>query len=175
MDFTNIFTNTLKLEGGYANRPIETVNMGVTQSAWDAYAKENKIPTESVKNLKVDAVKPFYEKKYWKEPKIDLLPDEVSPFVFDMGVNSGAGTSIKILQKAVGAKVDGVIGKKTIAATQAFIDKNGADALVEKLLTNRVAHYDAVVARDPNTYGKFYQGWLNRISKLKTMYGGGEK
>jgi lysozyme family protein len=170
MDFDTVFSNMLQLEGRYANRPLEEVNMGVTQDSWDAYAKEKNIPKSSVKDLKVSAVKSFLKEKYWDTPGISGLHEEVAPFVYDYAVNSGQENSIRTIQGIVGSKADGIIGPKTIAAVNAYVEKHGADVLKNEFKNARVEHYTELAQGDPKKYGSFYEGWLNRLERLDGQY-----
>lgn len=172
MDFEPILTNTLKLEGGKTVDTGGVTNMGVTQSAFDAYAQENNIPVKSVNDLKLGDVSKFYEEKYWKQPKISELPSEkVAALVFDYGVNAGTGTAVKSLQKIVGSKSDGVIGKKTLAAVNEYIAKHGEQELAERIISDREDHYVNLVNSNPDKYGRYFNGWMNRITKLQKQYG----
>lgn len=170
-NFNDVFLNTLKLEGGKTVDTGGVTNMGVTQSAWDAYSATNKIPRESVNSLKVGEVKKFYRDEYWDKPKISSIPSpKVASLVFDYGVNAGTGTAIKALQEVVGVKQDGKLGKRTIEAINSYIEDMGEETLAQSLLGQRQQYYDTLVFQDPNKYSPYRDGWSNRIEKLKAMY-----
>jgi len=171
MDFNDILLTTLQLEGGYTNADGYPTNYGVRQDIYNDYTKRTNLPSKDVKELKFSEVKNFYRDDYWDKPKISTLPNEkVAALVFDYGVNAGQGTAIKALQSIIGTKVDGAIGKKTREALNKYIEKNGEDVLVGQILNNREQHYANLALSNPVKYGKFLQGWNNRISKLRAKY-----
>ena len=65
-----------------------------------------------------------------------------------------------MLQQAVGAAMDGILGPATM---KNVMSANPAD-VISRLSQGRKAFYVDIVARDP-TQGKFISGWLNRIKK----------
>lgn len=170
-DFKPILFNTLKLEGGETTDTGGHTNYGVTQKSFDAYASSNNLPSKNVSNLNFGDVKNFYETDYYKKPGIDLIPSQkVGGVVFDYGVNAGVGTAIKKLQEIVGAKVDGKLGKKTLSAIDSYIKQNGEDFLASQILNKRAEHYIQLANSNPDKYGRYLQGWMNRISAVKQMY-----
>ncbi len=165
-DFKKVLNQTLMFEGGYTEDSGGPTNYGVRQDMYDAYAKQNKVPSKNVKELKYGEVKDFYKKNYWETPKINLLPREIASSVFDYGVNAGQGKAIMAVQNIVGAKADGVIGPKTIKAVNKFVEANGAEALKKQVLDDRVNHYNQLVTSNPQKYGKYFKGWLNRVNQI---------
>lgn len=165
-DFKKVLNQTLEFEGGYTVDHAGPTNRGIRQDMYDSYAKQNKLPSKSVKDLKYGEVKDFYKKNYWENPKINLLPREISASVFDYGVNAGQGRAIMAVQSIVGAKPDGVIGPKTIKAINKYVETNGVDTLHKQILDNRVEHYNNLVKSDPNKYARYLSGWLTRVNKI---------
>ena len=166
-DFQPMLMNTLKLEGGYNAQ--ENSNFGVKQDVYDAFAKANKLPSKSVKELNFGEVSNFYKKDYYDKVK-DLPTKELKGLVFDYAVNAGAGTAISALQEVVGSKVDGIMGGKTKQAVDKYIAKNGEDTLHAQLIQKRVDHYASLIQQDPMKYGQYEKGWLNRMNSLMQMY-----
>ena len=102
----------------------------------------------------------YYEEK-WRRFRCGELKAPWDLAVFDASVNPGEGWVIPNLQRAVGAKVDGWIGPKTIAAVNAA----GNQQLIE-FLRLRCAYYRA---RPEKINGrifrdKYLKGWLNRVA-----------
>ncbi len=50
----------------------------------------------------------------------DELPAGIDYVLFDGAVNSGPVQSVKWLQRALGVRVDGVMGEATVAAAEAY-------------------------------------------------------
>ena len=171
MNFNKLLAETLGYEGGKTVDSGGVTNAGVTQGAMDAYAKENNIPTKSVNDLSFGDAKDIYYKDYFVKPKLDKIPSEkVAGVLFDFGVNSGQGTAVKALQKIVGAKPDGVIGNKTLKAVDKYIAKNGEDILTDEILNNREKLMTSLVVNNPAKYGKYVNGWANRIASQRQKY-----
>jgi lysozyme family protein len=170
MDFIPILMNTLKLEGNYTEDSGGKTNFGVTQNTFDAYTKENNIPSKDVKDLNFGDVRNFYQKEFYEKPKIFDIPyKKIKSMVFDFGVNAGTPTAIKTLQKIVGTKADGIKGNKTNNAISKYVEKYGEDDLYDALVQARIEHYQNLVKSNPDKYGQYLNGWLNRLTKLAEM------
>jgi lysozyme family protein len=75
----------------------------------------------------------------------------------------GSGTNgIKIPQKVLGVKQDGIVGPKTLAAV------NNADPkdLFNQIKVQRGMFLYRIVEKDPKQK-KFLNGWLNRLNDLQ--------
>ena len=83
---------------------------------------DGSVTTNDVKALtQADAID-IFQKHYFEKPGISALPKAVQASVFDMYVNAGAN-AVKILQRLLNdmghrLTVDGVLGPKSLAATQ---------------------------------------------------------
>ncbi len=130
---TEIATEIVAREGGSVNDPDDpggATKYGVTIHTMRRLGLDldgdGDVDEADVKVLtKVKAVSIFVE-HYFRRPKIDQLPEVLHATVFDMYVNAGAN-AVKILQRLLGdmripVKVDGVIGRQTIAATKKALE-----------------------------------------------------
>jgi lysozyme family protein len=75
-----------------------------------------------------------------------------------MAVNGGVGRSSRILQRCVGANVDGAIGAKTIALTKGIMPRD----LVIRFSTERRNFYKTL-----ETFERFGRGWLRRTDECE--------
>lgn len=97
------------------------------------------------------AVQNFYQTQFWNQWFGQLLSDDVAKRVFDSAVNMGPGTAVKLLQQAVNqiattpVVVDGGWGPATVGAVNGCV----AVALVGQFQQVRLAHYQAIVAKNP--------------------------
>ena len=113
--FDEIIEITLEHEGGYVHDPKDLggeTNFGIAGRFY---------PDVDIKNLTKDDAKEIYKKDYWDKNKVNEVPDDLKHIYFDMCVNQGRGTAVKILQRAINAKggdldVDGGFGPGTRAA-----------------------------------------------------------
>ena len=134
--------------GGYA---ISGINSA-------AFPSEYALIAGAAPSARAPLVKNFYLAHFWN-PWLEGLADiELKKRVFDAGVNMGAETAVKLLQEALGLTVDGAWGPKTLAAA------NTANNAVAAFINARVAHYEAIVARNP-VDAKYLDDWLARARK----------
>jgi len=115
------------------------------------------------------AVRQFYERHFWNPWFARLASDELCKRVFDFAINAGAGTAVRLLQKAANGlrrsyaepvAEDGVWGEKTLAVVNAA----NADALVAAFKAHRADFYRSIAAASPAKQ-KYLKGWLERASR----------
>lgn len=114
MNFDTAFTTLIGLEGSYVNHPLDPggeTKFGISKRAY---------PGEAIPSITLARAKEIYLRDYWGPAGCDALPDAIKFTVFDMAVNAGVRTAVKTLQEAVGEKVDGSFGPKTLQAVQSF-------------------------------------------------------
>jgi lysozyme family protein len=157
------FDLMLDSEGGFQQDPNDSgnhlsdgrlgcTNLGVTQAVWEEYVG-HKVSTQDMRNLTPALVEPMYRRKYWEACNCNDLPAGVDYLVFDFAVNAGVGRSIKTLQGAVGAAMDGAIGPLTLAAVNAY---NNPTTVINLFSIAKEEWYKSL--KNP----KYEQGWLNR-------------
>jgi lysozyme family protein len=155
MNFATAFEKLLGHEGGYANHPADPggeTMWGVTKKV----AVENGY-TGDMKSMPQSVAMAIYKSKYWDAVQAENLPADLRYIVFDAAVNSGAVQAAKWLQRACGAKDDGVIGPQTIKAANAL----STDGIKRKMLAQRL-RFMATLSNWP----AFSRGWANRIADL---------
>lgn len=123
--------------------------------------------TLNVRNLTREEAEKIYRARYWDACRCgEILDQDVATKIFDVAVNCGPWTSIRIVQGACvslsgsgpdGCPIDGVMGPITIGAVNAC-DKG---ALLSAICELQRMHYEAIISRDP-TQAKFRNGWLKR-------------
>ncbi len=154
--FEEIIEQVLEHEGGYVNDPKDLggeTNFGITKRFY---------PDVDIKNLTKEQAKEIYKRDYWDKNRIESLPRELWHIFFDMCVNMGRGTAVKILQRAANSrgrniKVDGGLGPATIGALK------GVE--VERVRAYRVKYYSDLVTKKPEQ-DKFYFGWFRRATEV---------
>lgn len=151
-------------EGGYSNHPRDpggATMKGVTQRVYDDYRRSENLATRSVQKITPDELLAIYDRRYWDLIKGDDLPSGVDYVVFDGAVNSGPGQSVKWLQRALGVKVDGLVGPATLAAIEAHPDH---DALIDAICNRRMAFLKAL-----KTWPTFGKGWSRRVADVRNV------
>ena len=150
----------LRHEGGFVNHPSDPggmTNLGVTKAVWDAH--KGKDATEAdMRALTPEAVQPVYKARYWDAIQGDALPYGLDYCMFDCAVNSGPGRAIKLLQYVLYTKVDGVLGKHTLAALQRA-DPTG---MIEDYSQKRLDFLKSLP-----TWTTFAKGWGQRVSEVE--------
>jgi lysozyme family protein len=164
--FQPALDKTLAHEGGFVNDPKDTGGMtfcGISRKAWpdwDGWGIVDKTLSLGISPLLVGLLMPrvvdFYSVNFWIPLGAERIESqEVANWLFDFAVNSGTTDAVKALQKIVNVKVDGIIGKSTITATNSTqIDKR-------KLQEARLMHYMACIAGNPELI-RFGLGWVRR-------------
>ena len=173
-DFKAALARTLRWEGGYSDDPVDRggeTYRGISRKnfpTWEGWLTVDNLRSagwtlDDNAQLQHD-VEEFYRRAFWNRVHGEDLPDSIAAEMFDCGVNCGAGTAAKFLQRAVGVEDDGAIGQATLRATAAYVEAHGIPALVEKLKAARRERYERIVENDPSQR-RFLRGWLNRANE----------
>jgi len=182
----------IEAEGGaeFTDYPGDhPTKFGITLPTYNRYIDSDGTKEDLKKLTENEARQLFYD-KYFIEPGIHKLPEEMWHNVLDQTVNSGPKGAINILQRTIGADVDGAIGPNTIARAHDFINNvyvsegmNPKTTFDNLYSLGRDKRYKWLVAednklpepKDPNNIEKgekrnlqqFEEGWLNRSNKFK--------
>ena len=119
-NFDEIIEQVLEHEGGYVNDPTDLggeTKYGITKR-FD--------PDVDIKNLTIEQATEIYKKDYWDRNKVESLPQNLWHIYFDMCVNMGKRTAVKVLQRAAVNKgrdieVDGGLGPATRKALKGVV------------------------------------------------------
>lgn len=158
-DFLAAINYVLVNEGGYSNDPNDpggATNFGIEQKEW---------PEINIATITREQAVAWYQPNYWnKAPYAAIVSQEVATKLFDMHVNCGLGTAVRMAQEALGFKgsdVDGGLGPATLAAINAAEPDSFLAAVVDLLK----AHYKTLEARNPKLL-EFDRGWMARAVNL---------
>jgi lysozyme family protein len=158
-DFDRAFVLVVGVEGGLSLDPKDPGNWtggapdkgSMKGTKWGISAKA--YPDLDILNLSIEQAKAIYRRDYWDQCKCDQLPAPLDVCVFDCAVNQGVGTAIKLLQEAVGATVDGIIGPNTLArAAQARREQAAI------FMADRLFKYMATA-----NFDRYALGWFKRV------------
>lgn len=160
MSYTDKFTRCIEVvlrnEGGYVNHPEDPggeTNMGIAKKFY---------PELDIKNLTRNQAVEIYFRDYWSRMNVKAIYDDnLALQVFDMGVNAGIRTAIRILQRIVEVAADGCLGPITAAAVN-----TREDDLVELYKQERRRYYCDLARRKPRLQ-IFLRGWMNRVEQTK--------
>jgi lysozyme family protein len=169
--FDECIASIMEIEGGWADDPHDKggkTNKGITIATfvkWRYKGKDDPTPEtirkliRELRGLTDDEAKLIYHTLYWTPSRCEQLPKGIDFCVLDTSINSGVHKSIEILQGQLGVVVDGLIGKKTLAAANAYPDQR---SLIHKFMDARIAYL-----RTRSTFWKHGTGWLDRCARVR--------
>jgi len=149
MNFDQAFDRLMSNEGGYVNDPRDPggeTNWGICKRSY---------PKVDIKNLTREQAKEIYFKDFWCRGQMNEYNPAIAFQVFDIAVNSGIETAVRMLQRAAGVADDGHIGAITIAAVNA---KSVPDMLM-LIIAERLDFW-----RKLSTWPAFGKGWAGRAA-----------
>jgi lysozyme family protein len=158
------FKVEMTFEGGRVDDPKDPggrTAFGVTQRVYNGYRRARKLAIRDVWLIDVKELVDIYKTGYWDKVWGDRLPEGLDIVVGDGAINSGVSQSVKWLQRALGVRVDGIMGDATLMAAQAV---NDVDALISRIIGLRNAFLRAL-----KTFKRFGKGWLRRTSQLEKL------
>lgn len=164
MTTDELLDDILRREGGYVDHPNDhgsCTNFGITIYALGDW-RGTPVTCADVQGMTVAEARAIYTEVYIKRPGFDRIEDDaLRALLVDFGVNSGPRAAVRTLQKAIGVKVDGVLGPATIAALKVA----DASKLFRIVLQGRMYYIADILRRDP-TQRVFAAGWLRRLAEF---------
>lgn len=169
--FKYALSKTLKWEGGYQanpndpgnynqNKELVGTNHGISAPALEEHLMRP-VTVEDMKGLSVDVAAEIY-RTYWQSIRGDEIRDHrVAALIFDMAVNHGVASAVRLIQRVMGLRPDGRMGPMTIS----WINGADAEALIKKAVAARIALYERIIARRP-AMRVFRRGWLRRAESF---------
>lgn len=112
-------------------------------------------PHLDIKNLTREDAKAIYKRDWWDKLGMDKFRPAMQYQMFDAAINHGMHNATEMLQRAAGAKDDGIIGPKTRAAV-ASVELND---LLMLFLAERLEFMTVI-----RTWPRYGKGWARRIA-----------
>ena len=131
--------------GGYTNDPRDPggeTRWGISKRAF---------PREDIRNLSRERAVELYRTEYWDKLRPDEFVAPLAIVLFDIAVNQGPPTAVRLLQKACGVAQDGIMGPNTVAAANRLKDA------VARLSAERAIRYASTA-----NFDVYARGWLRR-------------
>ena len=156
-------------EGGFVNSPYDkggATNMGVTIGTWrqQGYDKDGDgdIDVDDLRLITEEDAKNIFKKHYWNRWQASKIKDQsIANMLVDWTWCSG-GYGIKIPQRMLGVKMDGIVGPKTLAA----LDAQDPKAFFARLKSEREAYLRRICIATPSNK-KNLKGWLSRLGDMQ--------
>lgn len=159
--FDTALAVVLRHEGGFSDHPddpggvtFKGISLRFLRMLRLDPNNDGVIDRRDIVHLTDDQVRDLYREHFWTVLRCGALPAGVDLIVFDCAVNQGPGAAAMILQRAAGARPDGLVGPKTLAA----VAMRTPDALVREIAARRALRY----ARNPKII-VFGLGWFRRL------------
>ena len=157
-----------KWEAGFVNNPNDkggATNMGITIGTWRqiGYDKDGDGDID-VQDIRLLDERDFacVLKVYWNRWSANnVVNQSVANILVDWVFTSGAW-GIKIPQRILGIKQDGVVGSATLKAINSANQKE----LFNKIFEARKKFFNDIVNNNPSQK-VFIKGWLNRLNDFK--------
>lgn len=164
----------LSWEGGFANIPGDrggATNRGVTIATFrSVYGKG--MTVNDLRRMTDEQWTYIFRKFFWDRWKADQIQSQpIANLLVDWLWASGS-YGIKLPQKVLGVKIDGIVGPKTINAINSFENQQ---LLFSELWHEREAFFRRI---GKGTQAKFLKGWLNRLNGIQwdcLVCNGGER
>jgi lysozyme family protein len=150
VNFDTAFDRLLGHEGTYSNDPADAggeTMWGISKRAY---------PDLNIASLTREEAKFIYLRDFWQKIHAEELPGAVAFQVFDFAVNSGIGTAVRYLQRALKVADDGYWGPVTRQA----VAQTRADDLLLRFNALRLDYYTRL-----STWPSFGKGWARRVAQ----------
>ena len=150
MNFDISFDRLIGNEGGYTSGlvgdPGGETNWGISKRSY---------PNIDIKGLTRADAKLIYLNDFWQRGQMDQFDGAIAFQVFDLAVNCGVETAVRLLQRAAGVADDGHIGPVTVAAIKAM----RVPVLLVRLIAEELDY-----RRKLSTFATFGAGWTARVA-----------
>ena len=149
ISFDTAFDRLIAHEGGYVNDPNDPGG----ETKWGI--SKRTYPNLDIKNLTRLDAKAIYHRDFWTRINGDKLHDGVAFQAFDIAVNSGIETAVRMLQRACGVADDGHWGPVSQRAADGMVESD----TIMRLNAERLDFYTKL-----STWPRFGKGWVRRVA-----------
>lgn len=168
-DFHKAVRKVLDIEGGYSLHPDDRgnynsrghlvgTNKGISASLYEdlLFVAPGRQHMQEITGEEAVAI---YMVKFWIPIQGKrIIYQKVADVFLDGAVNHGRGLAVRMMQRALGADVDGRVGPQTLGMINTHRDP---DQLIRAFLEQRKAIY-----HNDTSSPSFIRGWLARIDRF---------
>lgn len=173
LSIDTLIDDVLVKEGGFVNHPADrggATNYGITQRTLSNFYGR-KASAEEVRAMSEEVAREIYRNVYYYAPRVNKLPAEVQPQLFDMCVNHGPRNAMRMMQRVIvkaqiaDISIDGINGPNTCFNAAKAQDAMGI-YFNNAIMWERLHFYEAIVGRDPSQQ-VFLRGWQKRARSFE--------
>jgi lysozyme family protein len=149
MEFEQAFERLIGHEGGYVNHPADPggeTKYGISRRSY---------PGEDIAGMTLDRARLIYRRDFWGPAGCDAVPAPLRFDLFDVAVNAGPRRAVQMLQRAVGAVEDGILGPRTLQALGSMPPAR----VLARFNGHRLEHLASLP-----TWPAFGRGWARRVA-----------
>lgn len=160
MTIDDIITEIIRREGGFVDHPNDRggpTKYGITLGTLARW-RQQPVTDEDVKALPELEARAIYHQRYIVGPGYMFLREPLRMAIVDWGVLSGPPRATRGLQRALGVKEDGIIGRETLEALARLNPKDAAF----RLCAEQARQVEHLLATD-RTQAVFANGWRRRL------------
>ena len=153
-----------KWEGGWAGNidGMTCTNQGVTLATFRNFYGKKKTCND-LRKITEEHWEHIFVEGFWNKWKADSINNQsIANLLVDWVWASGS-LGIKLPQRVLGVKDDGIVGKITLSAIN---DHPNKEYLFKQLWNRRKKHFEDIAKKNPSKR-KFLKGWLNRLDDFK--------
>jgi len=175
MTADELIDEILRREGGYVDHPADRggpTNYGITQATLSDW-RGSLVSKQDVRDLTEAEARAIYQRNYITRPGFHRINNpHVQGLAVDMAVNHGPTAAVKMIQRAVGTKDDGILGPQTLAAVN-MVDPV---RVYRRMVGQRARFFGRIISKDPKLakarqagfalQAEFASGWLNRLAEF---------
>jgi len=160
-DFDKAFDRVFLNEGGFQNHRNDRGNWTGGKVGTGKLLGTNfglsamSYPHLDIPNLSRQDAKAVYKQDWWEELNMQAYPPSLVYQLFDAAITHGSFQTVKMLQRAVNTKTDGIVGPKTHACI-VVTEKND---LLFRFIAQRLLFMTGI-----KTWKSFGKGWARRIA-----------
>lgn len=153
----------LSWEGGFSNVTGDkggATNKGVTLNTFRNVYGNDKMIVDLI-GMTDEEWLTIFKKYYWRKWMADAIKSQaIANLLVDWVWMSGT-YGIKLPQKVLGVKIDGLVGNKTLSAINGYPNQQ---ELFNKLWNERKSFFERI---GKGAQAKFLAGWMNRLRSIR--------
>lgn len=172
--FSDYLSIILEHEGGLVdnkNDPGGITNYGISLMFLKGISlpmadidHDGDVDADDIRKMTTSSASNLYKTYFWDKTGLEGVNNELLRLqLFDMGVNAGNRTSVKLLQILLQTVSDGIIGSATLSKIKSY---NGD--IVSDYAKTRKNYYTNLTIQKPNLK-EFLRGWINRVNTTKFL------